>query len=127
MKVTFFTAVSAFILTLLFASCQTSLVDDSQMIGKWECVNIETKGENPPLKSIFFDFKSDSTYHYYSANNPKGQKGSWYTLNDVLYTTPQDGKKMGVKLGLNSPDTLLFYQNRGGKPETWTMVRRSGN
>lgn len=126
MKTTYSVILFAFVFSSFFliTSCRKDLVEETQMVGKWECVKIETKGENPPLKSIIFDFKADSTYHYYSVNNLKGQRGVWYTLDDILYTTPEGGKKMGVKLGVSGMDTLRFYQNRGGKPETWTMVRR---
>lgn len=113
----------AFVIICLF-SCRKDLVEEAQMVGKWQCVKIEETGENPPLQNINFVFSADSTYHYYGDDKNTGQKGTWYTLDDKLYTTPNNGKLMAVKLGVSGMDTLRFYQNKGGKPVVWTMVRQ---
>jgi len=113
----------AFITCFLY-SCRKDLVDEAQLVGKWKCVEIIEESETPPLQHINFEFNADSTYHYYSDNKNSGQKGDWYTLDDKLYTTPEGGKLMAVKLGVSGMDTVRFYQNKGGKPVVWVMVRQ---
>ncbi len=112
------------IFTLTFFSCHKDLIEEAEMVGTWKCVEIEEKGEIPPLQDIVFDFKADSTYHLHDNDLNAGQKGQWYTMEDKLYTHPEGGKLMAVKLGRSGNDTLRFYQNRGGFPVVWTMVRQ---
>ncbi len=119
------------LIILLISACTTNLLDHNQMVGNWHCVEIidNNKNTSAPLGEINFEFNADSTYTYYSKDKNSGQTGTWYTLEDKLYTTPEGGKKMAVKLGLTSDnpssiDTLLFYQNRGGVPEVWKMARQ---
>ena len=112
------------LMTLSFFACHKDLVDEAEMVGTWKCVEIEKQEKYPPLKEIIFDFNADSTYHLHENVLNEGQKGTWYTLGDKLYTTPEGGNLMAVKLGRSGNDTLRFYQNRGGIPEVWTMVRQ---
>lgn len=117
-----------FILVLIVVSlfsCRKDLMEEAEMVGKWECVEIVSQVEQPTLKSILFDFKADSTYQM--SHGKTLRKGTWYTLEDRLYTTPEGGVLMAVKLGRSGNDTLRFHQNRGGMVEVWTMVRRGNN
>lgn len=118
------TVLTLLLTTLFFFSCHNDLVEESQLVGKWKCVKIEEQGTTPPLQTIIFEFNADSTYHYYGDSKRAGQKGSWYTLEDKLYTTPEGGSKMAVMLGVSGPDTIRFNQNKGGKAVVWTMVRQ---
>lgn len=105
-------------------SCRKDLVEEAELLGQWECVEIDKDGATPPLNGLAFEFRKDSTYTLKSKEGIEAQKGTWYTLEDRLYTTPEGGKLMFVVLGRSGDDTLRFHQNRGGMPETWTMVRR---
>lgn len=109
-------------------SCREDLVDETQLVGKWQCFEIEEQEETAPLQTIIFEFNADSTYHYYGDSKSAGQRGTWYTLDDMLYTTPDGGNLMAVKLGINEGstaiDTVRFYQNKGGKAVVWHMKRK---
>ena len=114
---------AALIILTLF-SCRKDLIEEAQLIGKWVCVEI--KKDTPATRKpsdISFEFKKDSTYIYALANE-YSEDGTYYTLDDKLYTTPSGKAKMAVKLGLSGTDTLRFYQNRGGNVEVWTMLRQ---
>lgn len=109
-------------------SCRKDLIEEAQLVGKWQCFEIEEQEESAPLQSITFEFNADSTYHYYGDSKSAGQRGTWYTLDDKLYTTPDGGNLMAVKLGVNegsvAMDTVRFYQNKGGKAVVWHMLRK---
>ncbi len=117
---------SFFILALgiCFVSCRKDLVDESELVGTWQCIDIlkDTPATRSP-SDIKFTFKADSTYTY-SLANEYSEDGTFYTLDDKLYTTPNGGSKMMVKLGVSGSDTLRFHQNRGGRMEVWTMLRK---
>ena len=109
-------------------SCRTDLVEEAKLVGKWQCFEIERQEKTAPLESITFEFNADSTYHYYGESKSAGERGIWYTLEDKLYITPDGGTLMAVMLGINEGstaiDTIRFHQNRGGKAETWHMLRK---
>ncbi len=113
-----------FLLAVTLFSCRKDLIEEAQLIGKWVCVDI--KKDTPATRKpsdISFEFRKDSTYTYALANEYK-EDGTFYTLDDKLYTTPNGKTKMAVKLGASGTDTLRFYQNRGGNVEVWTMLRK---
>ncbi len=113
-----------FCLAAVFFSCRKDLVDEAALVGSWECIHIlkDSPATRKP-SDIRFEFRKDSTYTY-SLSNEYSEDGTYYTLDDKLYTTPKGKNKMAVKLGVSGPDTLRFYQNRSGSAEVWTMLRK---
>ncbi len=114
----------ALFLGLTLFSCRKDLIEETQLVGTWECVHIkkDTPAKRKP-NDFKFTFRADSTYTY-SISNEYSEDGTFYTLDDKLYNTPNGKSKMAVKLGLSGMDTLRMYQNRGGNPEVWTLVRQ---
>ncbi len=113
-------------ISLLFLqSCVTDLVDETELVGNWEGIELlkDTIPSNRPPSDVKFEFRADSTYTYRLSNEFK-EEGTWYTLQDKLYTTPDGGKKFSVILEPIGSDTMVFHQNRGGKPEHWKLMRK---
>jgi hypothetical protein len=51
------------------------------------------------------------------------EKGTYYINGNELFTTPDGGTKMMVKLDKLTTDSLVMHMNRGGTSETLTLIR----
>ena len=89
------------------------------LIGTWNGLQWTVNG-NPsdydPLQASF-TFQENGKYSFtYSGNT---ERGDYFLSNNELFTTPEDGIKMMVKLPRITRDTLVMDMNRGGQAENW--------
>jgi hypothetical protein len=111
------------ILSALLLACDNSK-DKELIIGHW--TGVEWLEEGVP--SIYtpgdasFQFETTGDYTFTYAGN--AEKGKYFVSNHQLFTTPDGGIKMMVKVIKLDQDTLRFDMNRGGKAERLTLVRR---
>ena len=106
----------------LLLSC-TEKVDKKLLPGDWQGVQwiVAGMGGEIDASTAVFSFKEDGHYTY-SYNDAK-EKGKYYVVNGELYTTPDGGTKMMVKIEKLTQDSLVFNMNRGGQSETLTLLR----
>ena len=69
-----------------------------------------------------FTFGEDGRYTFSYQNTQ--EKGDYFISNSQLYTTPDGGIKMMVRVTRLTQDTMVFEMNRGGQPERLTLVRK---
>ena len=53
-----------------------------------------------------------------------GESGKYHISNNELFTTPDGGIQMMVKIEKLTTDTLVMQMNRGGTAEKLTLVRK---
>jgi hypothetical protein len=109
------------IATLLF-SC-TERIDKKLLPGEWkgaEWIVTGVEGEIDASTAVF-TFKDDGLYSY--SYNDALETGKYYVVNGELYTTPDGGTKMMVKIEKLTQDSLVFNMNRGGQAEKLTLLR----
>lgn len=108
---------------LFLISCGGSKQKDL-IVGHW--TGVEWLEEGKP--SIYtpsdaaFQFDAGDTYSFTYAGNM--ESGKYYVSNHQLFTTPDGGVKMMVKIIKLDQDTLRFDMNRGGTAEQLTLVRK---
>lgn len=93
------------------------------IIGKWtgvEWMAGTRESPNIPSKAVF-TFNEDGSYTFDYAGNI--EKGKYFVSGDELFTTPDGGIKMMVKIPRITADTLIFDMNRGGQAERLTLKR----
>jgi len=94
------------------------------ILGKWTGTEWLVQGHpsthTPEEASFTFDDAGNYSFEY--AGNI--EKGTYYTNNNQLFTTPDGGIKMMVKIPKLTKDTLIFDMNRGGQAEQLTLVRK---
>jgi len=114
------------ILSLSFSLCivlSCSHKEDKMIIGKWtgvEWVAGTRVSPNIPSDAVF-TFNEDGTYTFDYAGNI--EKGKYFVSGNELFTTPDGGIKMMVKIPRITADTLVFDMNRGGQAERLTLKR----
>ena len=118
---------SHYICSCLFLSLSacTILVTDNKMIfGKWTGIEwlIEDSPSNYDPASAAFTFMENGEYSYQYAGHV--EIGKFTLANNELFTTPEGGIKMMVKVIKLTNDTLVFDMNRGGQPERLTLVKK---
>jgi hypothetical protein len=91
--------------------------------GSWRGVEwlLETGNPTHNAESARFVFREDGTYTY--SYNDLTEQGKWYLVGNELYTTPDGGVKIMVKIPKITADSLVFDMNRGGMREQLTLVR----
>jgi len=110
------------IIASVLLSCDNSK-DKELIIGHW--TGVEWLEEGAP--SVYtpgdasFQFETTGNYTFTYAGN--GEQGKYFVSNHELFTTPDGGIKMMVKIIKLDQDTLRFDMNRGGKSEQLTLVR----
>ncbi|HJW29557.1 MAG TPA: hypothetical protein VJ508_09950, partial [Saprospiraceae bacterium] len=52
------------------------------------------------------------------------EKGNYFVSNHQLFTTPEGGIKMMVKVIRLTADTMVFDMNRGGQAEQLTLAKK---
>ena len=112
---------SFFLLTLLLSCTQSE--NDKLIIGQWTGIEwlIEGQPSTHTPGDAIFTFDSLGLYTFTYQDNT--EKGSYYIANNQLFTTPEGGIKMMVKIPKLTRDTLIFDMNRGGQSEKLTLVR----
>src|SRR4030095_2364722 len=108
---------------LLNTACKNE-TDNKLLIGHWTGIEWLVEGQpssHTPEAAVFtFDDQGNYTFTY----NDDVEKGTYYTNNNQLFTTPEGGIKMMVKIPKLTQDTLIFDMNRGGQAERLTLVRK---
>ena len=107
---------------MLFVSCSNT-EKNKLLYGSWTGAEwlVEGKPSSHSPQDAVFTF--DETGHYTFTYNDNVEKGTYYTNNNQLFTTPDGGIKMMVKIPKLTQDTLIFDMNRGGQAERLTLVR----
>ena len=104
-------------------SCKES-ENKNLIIGHWTGTEWLVEGHpstHTPEEAIF-TFDTTGNYSFEYAGNI--EKGAYYVNNNQLFTTPEGGIKMMVKIPMLTQDTLIFDMNRGGQAERLTLVRK---
>ena len=71
---------------------------------------------------VSFSFGADGRYTY--TYNEAVEQGDYFVTNNELYTTPDGGTKMMVKIEKLTTDSLVFRMNRGGTSEVLTLLKQ---
>ncbi len=112
------------IFTFLFlVSCD----DDKQnklIVGHWTGVEWLEEGAPSIYTPADASFQFDSTGNYGFTYAGNTENGKYYVRNHQLFTTPEGGIKMMVKVIKLDQDTLRFDMNRGGKAERLTLIKK---
>ena len=112
------------ILFLSLSACTILVTDNKLIFGKWTGIEWLAEGSpstyNPADATFTFMENGDYTFQY--ADNI--EKGRYTFSNNELFTTPEGGIRMMVKVIKLTNDTLVFDMNRGGQPERLTLVKK---
>jgi len=110
-------------LVLLGTACTLMVTDNKLIFGKWTGIEWLSEGTpstyDPHNASFTFNENGDYTFQY--ADNI--EKGKYTFSNNQLFTTPEGGIRMMVKVIKLENDTLIFDMNRGGQAERLSLVR----
>ena len=108
---------------LLLLSCSKS-ENSKLIIGNWSGTEWLVNGKPSDLDALgtHFTFTDKGEYTYeYSGNK---ETGTWIIEKDMLFTTPKGEHEMMVKIIKLTKDSLVFDMNRGGQPESLTLLRK---
>ncbi len=108
---------------LLLISCNNS-ENKKLIVGNWAGTEWLVDGKPSDLDAMgtYFTFNAKGEYTYeYSGNK---EKGTYIIEKDMLFTTPKGEHEMMVKIMKLTKDSLIFDMNRGGQPETLTLLRK---
>ena len=108
---------------LLLVSCGNS-ENKKLIIGNWTGTEwlVDGKPSDLDAKGTYFTFNDKGEYTYeYSGNK---EKGTYIIEKDMLFTTPKGEHEMMVKIVKLTKDSLVFDMNRGGQPESLTLLRK---
>jgi hypothetical protein len=108
---------------VLCISCNLT-VDEKLVIGDWKGVEWLVTGQDSDYdaSTTFFSFLEDGKYTYQYGD--MGEEGEYYVVNNELFTTPNGGMKMMVRIKTLTQDTMVLNMNRGGTSESLTLARR---
>jgi hypothetical protein len=106
----------------IVVACKPSEKDrviEGQWYGADWTINGQPAGYN--VGQVAFQFNPDGTYQY--AYQDLEESGVYFITGQELYTTPDGGTKIMVKLKTLTADTLQMEMNRGGQLELLTLTR----
>jgi hypothetical protein len=112
------------ILAFFTIACKKE-ADKKLIIGHWTGTEWLVEGQPSTHTPEAAVFTFDDTGHYTFTYNDNIEKGDYYVNNDQLFTTPEGGIKMMVKIPKLTRDTLIFDMNRGGQAERLKLVRKN--
>jgi Lipocalin-like domain len=110
-------------LVFLF-SCNMHRENNKLIIGHWAGAEWLVNGKQSDLnaQNTYFTFNDKEEYTYeYSGNI---EKGTYKVEKDMLFTTPTGEQEIMVKIIKLTKDSLVFDMNRGGQPESLTLLRK---
>lgn len=112
----------AIIAMATLSACNSSGLE-KQLEGNWTGVSWLSNGQPAAydVSSAGFSFDTKGRYAYRYAETT--EQGDWYLSGRELFTTPDGGTRMMVRIARLEGDTLVFDMNRGGTPERLTLVR----
>ncbi len=118
-----FIVLSFILLTGFVVSCNLT-VDETLVYGDWKGVEwlIEGQEGNYDASSTYFSFDTTGRYTYNYGD--MGEQGNFTVVNNELFTTPDGGMKMMVRIQKLTPDTMVLGMNRGGTSETLTLAKQ---
>lgn len=110
-------------LALFFTSCQQENDKNANLPGKWQGKEwlIFDKPSGEDASQVHFEFAADGTYS--AGFGKQGEKGTWRTIGDKLYTKGEGRKEIMVKMLTADGTTLKFEMNRGGQQETLELTK----
>ena len=111
------------IMSTLLLSCDNSK-DKELIVGHWTGVEWLEKGVPSIYTPGDASFQFESTGDYTFTYGENAEQGKYFVSNHELFTTPEGGIKMMVKIIKLDQDTLRFDMNRGGESERLTLVRK---
>ena len=108
---------------ILIASCN-GRIDKKLIHGEWKGTEwlIEGQTGDYDATSALFTFDEKGKYSFNYAGS--GETGKYHISNNELFTTPEGGIQMMVKIQKLTPDSLVMQMNRGGTAEKLTLVRK---
>ncbi|GAB4093378.1 lipocalin-like domain-containing protein [Flaviaesturariibacter terrae] len=107
---------------LLLGSCTTT-ENAKKIAGHWRGASWLSNGQptSQDPAAIEFTFAEDGNYSY--VNGSVREHGLYRVDGDNLYTRPEGGQDIMVRIARAVPDTLVLDMNRAGTSETLTLVR----
>ncbi|MEO6131850.1 MAG: lipocalin family protein [Saprospiraceae bacterium] len=95
----------------------------NMIIGRWKGSEwlVEGSPSSHAPEQAIFTFSEDGTYSFEYAGDM--EHGTYYVNNSQLFTTPDGGIKIMVKIPKLTRDTLIFDMNSGGQGEKLTLIR----
>jgi len=113
---------AVFILFSFFSCSENS--NKKLILGHWTGVEwlVEDHPSSHTPQDASFTFDSTGIYTFEYAGNI--EKGKYYLNNNQLFTTPEGGIKIMVKIPKLTQDTMIFDMNRGGQAERLTLIRK---
>ena len=120
---TFGPLAGAALMVLSLTACSGSEFKED-LPGQWQAVAWQANGQPGAhaTEGTVFVFEETGRYQYtYSGTT---EQGEWYLSGPELFTTPDGGTKMMVRIARLEGDTLVFDMNRGGTAERLTLVKR---
>ena len=118
----YFVKLIPFLLFLL--SCNNNSENNKLIIGNWSgaewLVNGAPSGHNAGDTRFTFNDKGEYSFEY----GENREKGTYKIENDMLFTTPTGQQEIMVKITRLTKDSLIFDMNRGGQPETLTLLKK---
>lgn len=112
------------LLATTFLACMPSSFDEKLLQGQWQGAQWVVEGQTDQIdaSTAMFSFEPGGNYTY--SYNDATEKGKYFMSNNELFTTPDGGIKMMVKVQKLTQDSLVFNMNRGGQSETLTLIRK---
>ena len=111
-----------FVVSITCSSCFDAK-KQKMLLGEW--VGVEWVSGASPIpvnpEDARFTFHDNGEYSLHFEGNV--EKGKYAYANNQLFTTPDGGIRMMVKIQKLTEDTLIFNMNRGGQAEKLTLVR----
>jgi hypothetical protein len=114
---------------LLFVSLMAAIsgcfstVDASLLEGEWKGTEwlIGDQPSSHQATATYFSFqKKTYTYTY----GDFSESGKYHVANNELFTTPEGGMRIMVKIVKLTEDSLVMDMNRSGQAERLTLVRK---
>lgn len=113
---------SGLLLLTCFIACFDT-IDKKLIIGQWtgtEWVTSEgVQVYTPEDASFTFDDKGNYTF----VHQEHAERGKYFISNNQLYTTPDGGEQIMVKIVSLTAGQLIFEMNRGGTREQLTLMK----
>ncbi len=108
---------------ILITAC-IGKIDENLIHGEWKgaewLIEGQTGDYDATSASFMFDEKGKYTFDYAGS----GESGKYHISNNELFTTPDGGIQMMVKIEKLTVDTLVMQMNRGGTAEKLTLVKK---
>ncbi len=115
---------STIFMSIAMYSCTEKSENGKLIQGNWQgtewLINGQSSNRNVDGTSFSFDDKGNYTFNYGATK----EAGTYKVENDMLFTTPEKQSEIMVKIMKLTKDSLVFDMNRGGQPETLTLLKK---